>query len=1089
MGGGARKAATYTAAAGAWLGRRGVAPRTGRVMSDVRISSAAEAIWLAHIGREVAGERVDFGQLCEKHPRLRGELEALRREWESSASASDDSASAFVQDERLRELLAGLRLATPPEQRFELRGELGRGGMGVVTRVWDPLLRRELALKTSSAALTPGREQEFARFVEEAQILAQLDHPSIVPLHEIGLDRRGRPYFLMKLVEGRDLRAVLALARQGSDGWSTTRVLALLLNVCEAVGHAHAKGVLHRDLKPSNIMVGAHGEPYVMDWGIARVSEGARERSLATVRSHTSTAGAFDAFDTAPGAFVGTAAYMSPEQAGVTSAPVDARTDVYAVGAILYELLAGHAPYAEVKRSSAQVLEALRAGPALSLALRAPDAPAELLAICERAMARDVAVRYADLSELAAELRAYMEGRVVRAHRTGVWVECAKWVRRNRALAAALAVAALVAASGAGVFVVQAAELERRYAEVTARADSDYVDELLQRANLLWPPTPALSTDYERWLADARGLIEGRAADPMLDVRASPGLAAHRATLDRLRLAAMPLTPEQIEHDRRSHPDYSEFERAKLELEWRLRRAGRLAWPDIEVLERELAPQLQNASCVELLQRVRALFGPANELFGHEVEALIVAQRAVEVASDRERADAENCRALALVMLGRWDEAERALELCDSFGGSALFLARAWLLEARASWVDAEGPSARIEALQRRVAQLELRVSERSRYEFADAASTFAYRRYAALVASLERLADPVAGPASDVSQGEFGWGIAKRLASVREIEEQSLHAPGARELWATACDAVRQSPHYGGLELLPQFGLLPLGPDPRSGLWEFAYLPTGAAPQRDARAELTFDDGSAVVLVLVPGGRFTMGAQAASLDAPHFDADANDDEAPPHEIELAPFFLAKFELTWAQWRRLPAPPVAAPADAHDDRLRPACSISWAQCELALGRIGLALPTEAQWEYAARRAGAPSSAAEWRSSANLYDRSAAAEWMSANPAEDWDDGFAYWAPVGSFAPNALGMHELLGNVFELCRDDFGSYAHGARSGDGLRLTRDAERRVVRGGAYGSDTWHARVTARMSVGRDYALLDVGARPALALASRR
>ncbi|MBL8803107.1 MAG: SUMF1/EgtB/PvdO family nonheme iron enzyme [Planctomycetes bacterium] len=1058
-------------------------------MSDVRISSAAEAIWLAHIGRELAGERVDFHALCDKHPGLRAEFESLRQAWESSASASDDSASAFVQDERLRELLAGLRLATPPEQRFELRGELGRGGMGVVTRVWDPLLRRELALKTSSAALTPGREQEFARFVEEAQILAQLDHPSIVPLHEIGLDRRGRPYFLMKLVEGRDLRAVLALARQGSDGWSTTRVLALLLNVCEAVGHAHAKGVLHRDLKPSNIMVGAHGEPYVMDWGIARVSEGARERSLATVRSHTSTAGAFDAFDTAPGAFVGTAAYMSPEQAGVTSAPVDARTDVYAVGAILYELLAGHAPFAEVKRSSAQVLEALRAGPALSLALRAPDAPAELLAICERAMARDVAVRYADLSELAAELRAYMEGRVVRAHRTGVWVECAKWVRRNRALAAALAVAALVAASGAGVFVLQAAELERRYAEVTALADSDSVDELLQRADKLWPPTPALASEYERWLADARGLVDGRGADPARAVRASPGLAAHRATLERLRRAAKPLTPEQIERDRRSHPDYNEFERAKLELEWRLRRAGRVPWPDRDVLARELAPQLESARCVELLQRARALFGAAHEVRGREVEALLVAERAVDVASDRERADAENCRALALVMLGRWDEAEHALELCDSHGGSELFLLRSQLLKSRASWLESEGPSEQIQSLQRAVEQLESRSSERATYEFEDSALAFAHRRYAALVAALERLGDPLNGPASDAALGEFGWGIAKRLASLREAEERSLNAPSARALWAQACDAVGNSPHYGGLELRPQFGLLPLGPDPRSGLWEFAYVPTGATPQRDALGELICDGESAVVLVLVPGGTFTMGAQLASCDAPHFDPDADEDEGPPHEIELAPFFLAKFELTWEQWRRLPAPPVAAPAGTRGVGRSPVCSISWSQCEHALGRIGLDLPTEAQWEYAARRAGAPSSAAEWRSSANLYDRSAAAEWMSANPAEEWDDGFAYWAPVGSFAPNALGLHDLLGNVFELCRDDFGSYAHGVRAGDGLRLARDAERRVVRGGAYGSDTWRSRVTCRMSVGRDFAQPDVGVRPALALAQPR
>jgi serine/threonine protein kinase len=151
--------------------------------------------------------------------------------------------------------------------RYAMKSEVGRGGMGAVLRVWDEDLRRHLAMKVVlpegalPAAPVPASPdpRRLGRFFEEAQITAQLDHPGIVPVHELGLTNDGRVYFTMKLVHGRDLQTIFGLARSGAEGWSPTRAVGVLLKVCEAMGYAHSKGVVHRDLKPANIMVGGWG--------------------------------------------------------------------------------------------------------------------------------------------------------------------------------------------------------------------------------------------------------------------------------------------------------------------------------------------------------------------------------------------------------------------------------------------------------------------------------------------------------------------------------------------------------------------------------------------------------------------------------------------------------------------------------------------------------------------------------------------------------------------------------------------------------------------------------------------------------------
>jgi serine/threonine-protein kinase len=364
-------------------------------------------------------------------------------------------------------ILERLRLHGARHSRYLDRGEVARGGMGMILRVWDEDLRRELAMKVvlgergqaSTAEIPP---KVLGRFLEEAQVTGQLDHPGIVPVHELGLDERGAVFFTMRLVRGRDLKAIFERVHAGDSEWTQTRVLWVLLKMCDALAYAHSKGVVHRDLKPANVMVGRFGEVYVMDWGLARVVGQPDRHDLRLRQEETSfsiveserRADASHSADsvlfTMDGDVVGTPAYMAPEQARGEIERLGARSDVYAVGAMLYHLLTGQMPFITpgAKVTQHMVLRWALEGPPRPVESLAAGLPEELVAICEKAMARELEERYADMGELAADLRAYLENRVVKAHRGGAWVELRKWVKRNRGQALAWAAAAAVALLG-----------------------------------------------------------------------------------------------------------------------------------------------------------------------------------------------------------------------------------------------------------------------------------------------------------------------------------------------------------------------------------------------------------------------------------------------------------------------------------------------------------------------------------------------------------------------------------------------------------------------------------------------------------------
>jgi serine/threonine-protein kinase len=338
----------------------------------------------------------------------------------------------FIDDRALAHLQ---RVSDEPDltgTRYRLLGELGRGGMGAVHLVLDEELGREVALKVARAtgpaggAGDPGdpATAELAELAElagrlrqEARIIAGLEHPGIVPVHDVGLLPDGRVYYVMKRVRGERL-----------DRWAARKpgqgaLLRLFQRICETVAFAHAHGVIHRDLKPENVMVGEFGEALVLDWGIARPASAADGGGEA-------------------GQAVGTPAYMAPEQARGEAQAIDARTDVYGLGAVLYFLLAARAPF---DGPSARAVIDRVAGEAPS-PLRGvqPAVPRRLESICAKAMARDPADRYGSADLLAADIGRFLDGEPVAAHRESALETVSRLASRHAVLLSLLGTYLLV---------------------------------------------------------------------------------------------------------------------------------------------------------------------------------------------------------------------------------------------------------------------------------------------------------------------------------------------------------------------------------------------------------------------------------------------------------------------------------------------------------------------------------------------------------------------------------------------------------------------------------------------------------------------
>jgi formylglycine-generating enzyme required for sulfatase activity/tRNA A-37 threonylcarbamoyl transferase component Bud32 len=833
-----------------------------------------------------------------------GDDDALRAEVDSMLAAQAEQGDFLAEPTQAQTFEGDTPTvdAAPREEagqqigRYKLLEQIGEGGFGTVwmAEQREPVKRR-VALKVIKLGMDT--KQVIARFEAERQALAIMDHPNIARVFDAGSTDTGRPYFVMEYVRG-----VSIVEYCDSERLDTRARLDLFVKTCQAIQHAHQKGIIHRDIKPSNVMVTLHDGtpvPKVIDFGVAKATNAElTEKTLFTQHRQ----------------IIGTPAYMSPEQAEMSGLDIDTRSDVYALGVLLYELLTGTTPFKHEElmcEGYAAMMQIIREKephkPSTRLStqgdaatrtaqLRRTDV-AKLSAILRgdldwivmKCLEKDRSRRYETANGLAADIGRHLTDEPVMAGPPSASYRFRKFIKRHRAGVVAATIIAV--ALGLGAAGTIAGVLRAQTAEATARALQPQADEyrartLRKEASDLWPPHPENIDALNEWVAEAREFTGGL-------------------------------------------PDY----RARL--------------ADGEV----------------------------------EEEALLLS----------------------------------------------------------------------------------------------------------ALVEELDQLGDDDRGLlAADAVMRAQGWSVPKRLAFAQRLASGFAEQGEYAAKWASVRREIEEA--YPGLDLKPQMGLLPLGKDDDSGLWEFAHLMTGAPATRGEDKKLVLTEQTGLVLVLIPGGTFSMGmSNDPPKDRPQFGK---------REVTLSsPYFLSKYEMTQGQWKRLTGvnPSKCGPdaqwrtrwleSGAPPSLLHPVETVTWYDCRDWLHRAGLSLPTEAQWERAARagtntRYSTGPEAISLLGKANVRDQYHKREEID----EPWgwghvsfDDGSVrHWA-VGGHDANGFGLHDVHGNIQEWCLDDYTpsrvSYSKAELVDPVFLATDDDERgahsetKLVRGGS-----WRFTVNEAKSGGR-------------------
>jgi tetratricopeptide (TPR) repeat protein len=351
---------------------------------------------------------------------------------------------------------------------YLLKQFYAKGGMGEVWLAEDPVIGRSVALKR----MLSKDSQHATRFRVEAQVTGKLEHPGIVPVHELGTNAQGEPYYVMKFVQGRTLSKVIKEfhAKElpaGAHEVELVKLLQMFVSLCQTVAYAHSRGVIHRDLKPDNVMLGPYGETILLDWGIAKVlgqtapTMGDASSPSAPLMKTIPDTGTHD------GAIMGTPSYMAPEVAAGKNDEVDERSDIYLLGATLYQILSGQQPRT-AKTLMEMIYKATQESPDPVRSIN-PLIPAALDAICVKAMAREKLDRYQTATELAEDIQRFVAGEPVSAYREGFPARAWRWARRHRK-ALGLSAAAVLIGSSALFAAIKIAAAERRHAAAAREA-------------------------------------------------------------------------------------------------------------------------------------------------------------------------------------------------------------------------------------------------------------------------------------------------------------------------------------------------------------------------------------------------------------------------------------------------------------------------------------------------------------------------------------------------------------------------------------------------------------------------------------------
>jgi formylglycine-generating enzyme required for sulfatase activity len=870
------------------------------------------------------------------------------------------------------------------------------------------------------------------------------------------------------------------------------RAAELLAALADGLEAAHQAGVIHRDIKPQNIMIARDGTPKLTDFGLARVSD--------------------DSFPSVTREFTGTYAYMSPEQVAAKRIGLDHRTDIFSLGVVLYELLALRRPFEgdTVLQINQKIMFFEPPEPSKVRS----QCPRELSIICGKALEKDPDRRYATMAEFAADLRRHLKDEPILARPPSTLVRVVKWARRNPGPSVGVGVgaAALVVISGLLVLANNNADEARQNAEQAKRnaeeaqqktddvlslsAQKDH-DDLVAEAAKLWPAHPEMIPAYEDWLRRANELIDGLAEDETRGLKKRPGLAEHKAKLAELKRGTRELSPEEVRTVREAHPRFAELQAKSALLTWQSRMLEDEAWPEESVEAMKMAGEDLPEDPVYLGSLAWQLVHPMGPSHGDEVRALILARRAVAGARDEDRARHLHTLAEAMFRTGQLDESMLvARSALQEPGGEALESWVAGLAKAVERWRGEQLSDRRKERtmLAAEVADLTTLVDDHRTQAFPSAEQEWWSRQLGKLVADLDALRDPRSGLLSAGVSMPFGWGVAKRYAFAQSIRERSVDGPEAKHRWSEAIASIKASPMYGELAIVPQMGLLPIGMDPASQLWEFAHLQTGDPAVRGTDGKLVIGEATGLVFVLVPGGRFWMGAQNNPGSMNH-DVGAESDEGPVHQVELQPYFLSKFEMTQGQWLRTAGenPSAYRPPHIHaPSLLHPVEQVDWRTSVEFLRQLGLSLPSESQWEFGARGG----QATPWwtgvdreslRGKVNIADSSFAKGWKTKVDWEDLDDGSVMHCRVGQHAANPYGLHEVAGNVWEWTLDAFetGRKRAGDLLLDPVFPLGATKVPVIRGGGFNSAAKDVRSANRTGISPTMQGHALGIRPVRAL----
>jgi formylglycine-generating enzyme required for sulfatase activity/tRNA A-37 threonylcarbamoyl transferase component Bud32 len=387
-------------------------------------------------------------------------------------------------------------------------------------------------------------KESRARFLLEAEVTGGLEHPSIVPVYGLGQYLDGRPYYAMRFIKGDSLAEKIsefhkekATLPSGEHALKLRQLLGRLIDVCNAIAYAHSKSVLHRDIKPGNIMLGKYGETLVVDWGLAKLLEkGEVETSEAPVRATLSG----DSAMTQTGMALGTPAYMSPEQAAGRIHQLGPRSDVYSLGATLYCLLTGKAPFSG--KEMGEVLKAVENGAFAKPRLVDSQIPGGLEAICLKAMATKAEERYASPNDLAEEIERWLADEPVKAHREPLLARAGRWIRKHQTMTAGVGALLLTGVIALGVSTLLIGNAQRATARALENEETARKDRALAQVFALRDAAPGAVSNI---LAD----LEANREDVLPRLRELYAEGGEKNKQMRLALAMLPVEPEKVKDD------------------------------------------------------------------------------------------------------------------------------------------------------------------------------------------------------------------------------------------------------------------------------------------------------------------------------------------------------------------------------------------------------------------------------------------------------------------------------------------------------------------------------------------------------------